>query len=160
MAVSGADSFDAGEVEHADAIRPQAVEANDAAGAAGQVFARGLVIFLPAGENEHRERELRLVELDPLPFPIVGECFVKPLQERAGPLRVHARGVVADDVMGRRVGAEAGRQFGENKLSERAAGVSGLKASSVVAVLQFRRARSSTGRRRWFGAGCRRRLLR
>ena len=58
------------------------------------------------------------MELEALAFPVVGERFVQPFEERAGPLGVLARRVVADDVVGRGVDAEAGRQLGEQLLGE------------------------------------------
>ena len=70
------------------------------------------------GEGDHHERELGLVELHALAFPVAGERFVEPFEERAGPLGVLARGVVADDVVGRGVDAEAGRQLGEQLVAE------------------------------------------
>ena len=118
IARAAANGFGAGQVEHVDAIRAQAVEADDVAGAAGQVFAAGGVVGCAIGEHEHGQRELGLVHLEALLFPIVGERFVEPLEERAGPLGVRARRVVADDVVRRGVDAESGRQLGQQLFGE------------------------------------------
>ena len=70
------------------------------------------------GEHDDTQRELGLVQLDALALPVVGERFVQPLEQRAGPLGVRPRGVVADDIVGRVIAAEAGRQLGQHLLGE------------------------------------------
>ena len=70
-------------------------------------------VRLPVGEHQHGQRKLRLAEFQALVLPVVGECFVEPLEQRAGPLGISARRVVTHDVMRRDVNTEAGRQLGQ-----------------------------------------------
>ena len=70
------------------------------------------------------------MQIEALVLPVIGERFVQPLEQRAGPLGVRPRRVVADDIVRRGITAEAGRQLGQHLLGEFGRGESGLNGVS------------------------------
>ena len=91
-------------------------------------------------EHEHRQRMLRRRHLAAALLPVGDERLLQPLQQRARPLGVGARRVVADDVVLRVMHLEPRRQLARASCS------ASCSASSITSGFESLRAVANRGR--------------